>query len=52
MFILSLAVIGLGFTMSDPTAIMLYLQLLQTALVWLVGTGLLAVGKRKLSKIE
>ena len=52
MFIVSLAVIGLGFTLSDPIAILLYLQLLQTALVWLVGTGLLALGKRRLSKIE
>ncbi len=54
MLIVSIAAISytLGFSQQDPTASALYLQLSQTGLVWLVGTGLLAVGKRRLSKIE
>lgn len=54
MFVLSIAVISytLGFSQQDPTTSMLYLQLVQTGVVWLVGTGLLAVGIKKISKVE
>ena len=54
MLVVSIAVISytLDFSQQDPTTSMLYLQLVQTGLGWLVGTGLLAVGKKKMSKIE
>ena len=52
LFAASIAITTVGFGPSDPTSAMLYIELLQTGLAWLVGTGLLVLGRRKLSKIE
>ncbi len=52
LFAVSIAVTARGFGLSDPTSAILYIELLQTGLAWLVGTGLLVLGRRKLSKIE
>ena len=41
-----------GFKLSEPIGGMLYIQLLQTALSWLVGIVFLCLGKRRLSRIE
>ena len=51
-FAVSIAVSTTVFTQSDPIRGMLYLQLFQTGLSWMVGIVFLALGKRRLSRIE
>ena len=52
LFAVSILVLTRGGTLSEPIGGLLYVQLLQTVLSWLVGIVFLYLGKRKLSRIE
>ncbi len=50
LFVVSIVVLASG--VPEPIRGILYVQLLQTVLSWLVGIVFLYLGKRKLSRIE
>jgi len=52
LFAVSLLVLTRAFAMSETFGTILYIQLMQTAMSWLLGVVFLFLGKMKLSKIE
>ena len=52
LFVVSLLVFTVGFQTTEPIGGILYIQLLQIPLSWLLGIIFLYLGKRRLSRIE
>ena len=52
LFVVSLLVFTMGFQTTEPIGGILYIQLLQILLSWVLGIVFLYLGKRKLSRIE
>ncbi len=52
LFVVSLLVFTMGFHSTEPIGGILYIQLLQIALSWVLGIVFLYLGKRKFSRIE